>query len=337
MFNRRQFLHRSSFSTLALLMQKASMGSKRPLTALEKPVVLSTWAPNVKANRVAWQVLSTGGKALDAVEAGVKIPEADPNDQSVGYGGLPDRDGRVTLDACIMDEQGNCGSVMCLEHILHPISVARLVMEKTPHVQLVGEGALQFALANGFKKENLLTPEAEKVWKEWLMTSKYDPMRTVDNLMERMNQQKASQDQHDTIGMLALDKTGNMSGACTTSGMAFKMHGRVGDSPIIGAGLFVDNEVGAATATGVGEEMVRICAAHTIVELMRQGHKPEEACRRAIGRLVKRNGEKARNIQAGFIALNNRGEFGGFANMKGFNYAVRDQKGERVIEAKSWF
>lgn len=337
MFDRRQFLHRSALSSLALLLQKASGAILPAAAAPGGPVVLSTWAPNVKANREAWKVLSSGGRALDAVEKGVQVPEADPTDQSVGLGGLPDRDGRVTLDACIMDEKGNCGSVMALEHILHPISVARLVMEKTPHVQLVGEGALQFALANGFAKTNLLTPEAEQAWKEWLKTSRYDPMRTVENLMERMNNQKADQHQHDTIGMLALDQSGSLSGACTTSGMAFKMHGRVGDSPIIGAGLYVDGEVGAATATGVGEEMVRVCAAHTIVEMMRQGRKPEEACRRAIERVVKRNGEKARDIQAGFIALNSRGEYGAFATMEGFNYAVRDQKGERVIEAKSWF
>lgn len=305
--------------------------------AKNNPLVISTWAPNVKANAEAWKILEKGGRALDAVEQGVQVPEADPTDQSVGYGGLPDRDGKVTLDACIMNEKGDCGSVMFLQHIMHPIKVARLVMEKTPHVQLVGEGALQFALANGFKMENLLTEQSEKAWKEWLKTSKYDPMTTVDNLMERMKQQKANIDNHDTIGMLAIDATGNISGACTTSGMAYKMHGRVGDSPIIGAGLYVDNEVGAAAATGVGEEVVRICGSHTVTEMMRLGYKPEEACKKAIERIVKRNGDNAKNVQVGFVAINKRGEFGGYSVVKGFNYAVRSNAGEKVYQAKSWF
>ncbi|MCU0386494.1 MAG: N(4)-(beta-N-acetylglucosaminyl)-L-asparaginase, partial [Flavihumibacter sp.] len=217
---------------------------------------------------------------MDALEKGVHVTEADPTDQSVGYGGLPDRDGRVTVDSCVMDEFGNCGAVMCLEHILHPVSVARLVMD------------LKFALSEGFEKINLLTPEAEKAWKNWLKTSKYDPMITVEHLEERNRKQKkqvpGQQDNHDTIGMLALDMNGNLSGACSTSGMAYKMAGRVGDSPIIGAGLFVDNEVGAATATGVGEEIVRICGTHTIVEMMRNGLSPEEACKKAVERIVKR-------------------------------------------------
>lgn len=337
MFNRRQFLYSSAFSTFGLLLKQKVAGQFSPGSSKNDPVILSTWAPNIKANAEAWKILGTGGRALDAVEQGVQVPEADPADQSVGYGGLPDRDGKVTLDACIMDENGNCGSVMFLQHIKHPIKVARLVMEKTPHVQLVGEGALQFALANGFQMENLLTPESEQMWKDWLKNSRYDPMKTVDNLMERMEKQKADVHNHDTIGMLALDAAGNVSGACTTSGMAFKMHGRVGDSPIIGAGLYVDNEVGAATATGVGEEVVRVCGAHTIIELMRQGYKPEEACRKAVERVIKRNGANAKNVQVGFIALNKKGEYGGYAVLKGFNYAVRSKQGEKVIEAKSWF
>jgi N4-(beta-N-acetylglucosaminyl)-L-asparaginase len=137
--------------------------------------------------------------------------------------------------------------------------------------------------------------------------------------------------------MLAMDATGNLSGACTTSGMAFKMHGRVGDSPIIGAGLYVDNEVGAATATGVGEEVVRVCGAHTITELMRQGYSPEDACKKAVERVVKRNGDNAKNVQVGFIAVNKKGQFGGYSVVKGFNYAVRSNAGEKVYVAKSWF
>lgn len=305
----------------------------------DHPVVVSTWAPNVKANAEAWKVLSKAGKALDAVHAGVQVPESDPEDQSVGYGGLPDRDGRVTLDSCIMDEKGNCGSVMCLEHIMHPISVARLVMEKTPHVILVGEGALQFALANGFKKENLLTANTEKIWRDWLKTSKYDPMTTPESLMERKEQQPVpgQLNNHDTIGMIAMDATGNLSGACTTSGLAFKMHGRVGDSPVIGAGLFVDNEVGAATATGVGEEVVRIVGSHLVVELMRQGMKPEAACKAAVERIIRKNPEKAKTLQVGFIALNKRGEFGGYSLQKNFTMAVMNGAGEKVYDVKSKF
>ena len=221
-----------------------------------KPIVISTWDFGKAANAEAWKVLKNNGRAIDAIEQGARVTEADESNKTVGYGGYPDRDGRVTLDACIMDEKGNCGSVMCLEHIMHPISVARLVMEKTPHVILVGEGALQFALANGFKKENLLTPDSELAWKEWLKKSQYNPIMNIENKSYNQNQPApeffpGSIDNHDTIGMLALDAQGKLSGGCTTSGMAFKMHGRVGDSPVIGAGLFVDSEVGAATSTGV--------------------------------------------------------------------------------------
>jgi len=280
--------------------------------------------------------LGASGKAVDAVEAGVQIPEADSTDQSVGYGGLPDRDGKVTLDACIMDEHGNCGAVMFLEGIMHPIKVARLVMEKTPHVQLVGEGALQFALANGFKNENLLTPESESAWKAWLKSAKYDPM-TIPKLLEQKNikDNPGQQNNHDTIGMLAMDAAGNLSGACTTSGMAFKMRGRVGDSPIIGAGLFVDNEVGCATATGVGEEVIRTCGSHTVVELMRQGLKPEDACRKTVERIIKKRGMKAKGLQVGYIAINTKGEFGAYALQKGFTYAVQNKAGSKVYVAKS--
>jgi N4-(beta-N-acetylglucosaminyl)-L-asparaginase len=284
--------------------------------------VLSTWNFGLQANAAAWEILSKNGRALDAVEAGVKIPEGDPNERSVGYGGRPDRDGKVTLDACIMDEFSNIGSVACLEHIKHPIAVARAVMEKTPHVMLVGKGALQFALSQGFKKENLLVEESEKEWKEWLKTSQYKPIANIEN--------------HDTIGMIALDANGNLSGACTTSGMAFKMHGRVGDSPIIGAGLYVDNEIGAATATGHGEEVIRISGCHLVVELMRQGLSPQSACEEAVMRIVKltqKRGKELKDIQVGFIALNKKGEFGSYCVQGGFNYAVQDATGNRLLDA----
>jgi N4-(beta-N-acetylglucosaminyl)-L-asparaginase len=344
MLDRRKFIQLTGLST-ALLSSQSCLGAD---SQFEGPVVLSTWSPNMKANKAAWEVLSKGGRALDAVEAGVMIPEADPTDTSVGYGGLPDRDGRVTVDACVMDEKGQCGSVMGLEDILHPVKVARLVMEQTPHVQFVGEGALQFALSKGFERMNLLTPEAEKAWKEWLKTSNYDPMRTMRDLEEKIQREKNNDEamlynwpsevlNHDTIGMIAIDALGNLSGACSTSGMAFKMRGRVGDSPIIGAGLFVDNEVGAATCTGIGEEIVKVCGAHTIVEMMRHGASPEEACKEAVRRIVKNNGDKAKNVQGGFIAINKKVEFGGFSVMKKFSMAVRTNKMEKAIDVKSWF
>lgn len=289
----------------------------------QKPIVLSTWDFGMAANVEAWKILSAGGRALDAVEAGARVPEADPAETSVGYGGLPDRDGHVTLDACIMDEKGNCGSVAFLEHIVHPVSVARAVMEKTPHVMLVGDGALRFALANGFKKKKLLTPQAEKTWKEWAKKAEYKPVINAEN--------------HDTIGIIALDAQGNLSGACTTSGMAFKMHGRVGDSPIIGAGLFVDNEAGAATATGLGEEVMRIVGCHLVVELMRQGHSPEEACMLAVNRIVKKNPDKAKTIQVGFLALNTKGEYGSYCLQKGFTFARHDDSGNKLLIGKSYF
>jgi N4-(beta-N-acetylglucosaminyl)-L-asparaginase len=306
---------------LAFTGVKAESSLRFP-TKINKPIVVSTWRFGIEANAAAWEVLKQNGRALDAVETGVKIPEGDPTERSVGYGGRPDRDGRVTLDACIMDEQSNIGSVACLEHIKHPISVARAVMEKTPHVMLVGDGALDFALSQGFKKENLLVADSEKEWKEWLKKSEYVPKANIEN--------------HDTIGMIALDANGNLSGACTTSGMAFKMHGRVGDSPIIGAGLYVDNEIGAATATGHGEEVIRIAGSHLVVELMRQGKSPQQACEEAVQRIIKLT--KARNknltdIQIGFIALNKSGEVGSYCIQGGFNYAVYDATGNRLIDA----
>jgi N4-(beta-N-acetylglucosaminyl)-L-asparaginase len=284
------------------------------------PVVIATWNPNVKATEAAWQKLESGGTALDAVEAGARVPEADPTDTSVGYGGLPDRDGIVTLDACIMDEKGNAGSVTFLQNIMHPISVARLVMEKTSHVMLSGEGALQFALENGFKEENLLTDNAKKAWEEWLKTSNYQPKINVNN--------------HDTIGILAIDKTGNISGACTTSGAAYKMHGRVGDSPILGAGMYVDNEVGGACATGQGEFMMKTVGSFLIVELMRQGRTPQEACEEAIHRIHKRYGATLpKGTQVGYLAINKAGEHGAYSLLEGFHYALYQGDQNRALDA----
>jgi len=321
MKQRRSFLKKITAATVGLGSAVRLPLSARPrVQAARKPVVVSTWRHGMNANAAAWKVLSRGGTSLDAVEAGVRVTEAEDN-LSVGYGGLPDREGKVTLDACIMDANGDCGSVAFLEEIKHPISVARMVMEKTPHVMLVGEGAQQFALEQGFKKENLLTEKAEKAWKEWLVESEYKPIINVEN--------------HDTIGMLALDETGNLSGACTTSGLSYKMRGRIGDSPIIGAGLFVDNEVGAATATGMGEAIIKICGAHLIVELMRQGYNPQEACEVAVKRISKQ--KNARDIQIGFLALGKNGETGAYALQPGFDYATYASDQNDMTDVDSFF
>ena len=309
----------------------ACSDGQRTATVINKPIVISTWDFGVAANQAAWTILKEGGRALDAVEAGVCVPEADLSNLTVGKGGYPDRDGHVTLDACIMDDKGNCGSVAALEHISHPISVARLVMEKTPHVMLVGDGALQFAMENGFEQEQLLTPESEAAWKAWLKKGKYEPVINIENKSFATDRLPGNRYNHDTIGMLALDSSGNLSGACTTSGMAFKMRGRVGDSPIIGAGLYVDNEVGGATATGVGEEVIRTVGSFLVVELMRQGLSPRDACREAVERIIKKKPETAKKIQVGFLALNKAGEYGAFSLQKGFSYAVCDAKQQDLL------
>ncbi len=288
-------------------------------SSVEKPVIISTWNHGIQANNKAWEILGKKGRALDAVEQGVRVVEADPKISSVGYGGLPDRDGYVTLDACIMDEKGNAGSVAFLQHIMHPVSVARQVMEKTPHVMIVGEGALEFALANGFKKQNLLTESSKKAWENWLKKNKYKPLRIDKN-------------NHDTIGMLALDNSSDLSGSCTTSGLAYKYHGRVADSAIIGAGLFVDNEVGAATATGLGESIIKIAGTHLIVEQMRFGKSPQEACEIAIKRIVSKQPDY-KDFQVAFIALNKNGEIGSYALHKGFQYALYKNGKNELIDS----
>ena len=339
MSTRRKFLQTAALSSAALITGEKLIAAipKNPVKVLNQPVVISTWDFGKTANVAAWNVLVKGGRALDAVEAGVKIPEADGSTQTVGYGGMPDRDGFVTLDACIMDDQYNCGSVMCLQDIMHPISVARMIMEKTPHIILVGDGARQFALANGFKKQNLLSPNSEKDYNNWLKSSKYEPVKNIENKLynKKNDPMPGGATNHDTIGMLAMDAAGNCSGACTTSGMAFKMHGRVGDSPVIGAGLYVDNEVGAATATGVGEEVIRIVGAHLIVELMRQGLSPEAACKQGVERIISRNPERAKEVQVGFLAMNKKGAFGAYCLQKGFTYAVKNNQEEKIYSAPS--
>ncbi len=319
--NRRDFLRASLLGVPALGLvgtqpQHARAQDRAP-RRVGAPLVISTWSHGTAANQAAWSTLGDGGTALDAVERGVRVSEADPKVSSVGYGGLPDRDGHVTLDACIMDGQAHCGAVAFLQHIKHPISVARRVMEETPHVMLVGSGALQFALEQGFKKENLLTAEAEAAWRQWKLENTSEPVRA---------------DQHDTIGMLALDTHGALAGACTTSGLAWKRHGRVGDSPIIGAALYVDDEVGGACATGHGEAVIRTAGASFIVERMRAGRSPQQACRDAIERVV-RLVRDIPDLQVGYLAVSRSGALGAFSVQPGFQYAVRDGKRTELVDA----
>ena len=282
------------------------------------PIILSTWNHGIPANKAAMDVLNDNGTALDAVEAGVRVTEADPSSQSVGLGGRPDQDGHVTLDACIMNSDGNAGSVAFLRDIKHPISVARKVMEQTDHVMLVGEGAKRFALENGFQEENLLTDKSKEEWLLW----------------KRDNSIKDSwgpNDEHDTISTLARDNKGNLSGACTTSGLAYKLHGRVGDSPIIGAGMFVDNEIGAVGATGKGEEVIKTCGSFLVVELMRQGYSAMDACEEAVKRIIRKQSGKS-DFQIGYIALRKDGQVGFSAIHDGFQYALYKKNENKLYD-----
>ncbi|MGB3851835.1 MAG: N(4)-(beta-N-acetylglucosaminyl)-L-asparaginase [Tunicatimonas sp.] len=340
--NRRSFLQQSA---LLLPLSNLNLGL-RTRQLVRQPLVVSTWDSGPIANGAAWPVLQRGGTALDAVEqAGIAI-EDDIN-CCVGLGGNPDRDGRVTLDACIMDERANCGAVAFLERIKHPVSVARRVMEQTPHVMLVGAGAQQFALQNGFALEPAeLSPTAEAAYQDWLKEARYEPVINVEN-------QPATQSgtgpaapsrlpdgttNHDTMGTIALDTRGNVSGMCTTSGMGFKMRGRVGDSPIIGAGLYVDNEAGAAVATGQGEEVIRHCGTHLVTEYMRDGLSPQQACKKAVGRIVSRDKARAKDFQVAFIAINKAGEIGAFAVQPGFSYTVSQAEAQgEIVKSGSYF
>ncbi|MBM3431946.1 MAG: N(4)-(beta-N-acetylglucosaminyl)-L-asparaginase [Bacteroidetes bacterium] len=341
MLNRRKFISGSALGSVGLLLGK-EVHSASIQGAPDSPIVVSTWDVGLDANRAAWEVLSRGGIALDAVEQGVRITE-DSLNCCVGLGGNPDRDGFVTLDACIMDAHGNCGSVAFLERIKHPISVARRVMEKTPHVMLVGIGAQQFALEEGFKLESgTLSEDAQRAYEQWLEKSNYrPPEKNIENKKQHgpfAPTRLANGDwNHDTIGMLALDQQRNLSGSCTTSGAGFKMRGRVGDSPLIGSGLYVDNEVGACTATGQGEEIIRIAGAHLVVEFMRSGLTPEQSCKKAIERFVKLRTNKLAELQVCFLAIDRAGNFGGYSLRPGFTYAVRSRHEEKIYKSTSWF
>ncbi len=283
------------------------------------PLTIATWNfPN--ASKRAGELLAKGATALDAVEQGVMVEEADIRNTTVGKGGAPDRDGNVTLDACIMDPSGNAGAVVYLKHTSHAASVARKVMEETPHVMLAGEGADLFAIQQGFEKEELFTEGSKEAYKKWLEKKEYKPIINIEN--------------HDTIGMLCIDKNGDLAGACTSSGLSYKINGRVGDSPIIGSGLFVDNEIGGAVATGMGEAIMKSVGSFLIVELMRQGKSPQAACEEAINRIIKAN-PNYKEFQAAFIAVNKKGEIGSHCIQKGFSY-VKYQDGSNETIPSSY-
>ncbi|HUN64625.1 MAG TPA: N(4)-(beta-N-acetylglucosaminyl)-L-asparaginase [Bacteroidota bacterium] len=304
------------------LMAFGGTGSPPPPASGTGPIALHTWNFNQPVNQTAVRTLEEGGSLLDALERGIALVEADPKITSVGRGGFPDRDGHLTLDACVMDEHGNAGSVMFLEHIMHPLAVARRVLEKTPHVILAGDGALQFAQAEGFPREDLLTDTAKKAYADWLKQSGYQPP------IDRTN--------HDTIGMILMDRKGNMAGGCSTSGAAWKMHGRVGDSPVIGAGLYVDSDIGGATSTGLGEAVIKVAGSFLIVEAMRNGVPPQDACKMAIDRIISRQPKykDVDNFLAGFIALNKRGEIGALSYRKGLQYSLWRDGRASVVDAE---
>ena len=320
MLPRRKFL-RNGIVLTGLSSTLGSFSNSFASNKLSVPKFIATWN-NKTACETAMQFLKANpDKLLSSIEKGIHVPESDPNDTSVGYGGFPDRTGVVTLDACIMDEKGNAGSVTYLKNIKHPISVARKVMEDTPHVMLSGQGAYEFAIQNGFESIDLNTEKSKKRYKEWLKEAKYAP--------------KINSERHDTIGMLGIDINQNLSGGCSTSGLAFKMPGRVGDSPIIGSGLYVDPEYGSATCTGLGEVIMKHCTAFLVTEYMRQGFDPGEACKKAIERICAK--EDVSKIQAGVIALDKNGQTGAYSIQKGFNYIVCGPEGTELIESRSYF
>lgn len=326
MINRRKFITGSALASIGIVAAAKSLKAINTFASAAPkssniPLVISTWNHGMPANEAAWKVITAGGNALDAVEQGVRVPEGDPDSMSVGYGGLPDREGIVTLDACIMNKDGDCGSVSFLQNIKHPISVARKVMEETPHVMLSGTGAFQFAQEQGFKKENLLTDKAKQAWEDWKKKSNYQP--------------KINSENHDTIGMLALDKAGDIAGACTTSGVAYKLHGRVGDSPIIGAGLYLDNDIGGAVATGMGELVMKTLGTFLVVELMRNGRSPQIACEEAVQRIVDKLPDY-KDFQVGYLAINKAGDYGSYCIQAGFNYALYHNNENVLIDSESY-
>jgi N4-(beta-N-acetylglucosaminyl)-L-asparaginase len=335
MHTRRKFLELSGLGLLA-----ASLANKNT-SIVNSPIVIATWDSGIPVAKEAFTILNQKGTALDAVTAGAVYSENQPS-CCVGLGAYPDRDGIVTLDASIMDYNQNAGSVAGMEQIKNPILVARKVMETTPHVMLVGQGAQQFAIQSGFALQSKeLSKDAKNAYTEWLKKNEYKPEINIEAKKQNgpfaPNYFDDGTPNHDTMGLVALDALGNLGGACTTSGMAFKVHGRVGDSPIIGAGLYVDNAIGAVTSSGVGEEVIKICGSHLVTEYMRQGYSPTKACKKAVERIVQRDAIKAKAIQVGFCAINKKGQHGGYALQKGFMYAVHSNKEIALIKTESYF
>jgi L-asparaginase/N4-(beta-N-acetylglucosaminyl)-L-asparaginase len=314
LMKRRDFLKTSAIGITA---PSTIFGDSNIITNKNDPIILSTWSHGLPANDAALETIVNGGNAMDAAEVGARVAESDPTITSVGFGGLPDEQGNVTLDACVMDSNGNAGSVAFLQNIKHPVSVARKVMEDTKHVMLVGEGAQQFAVSKGFEKMDLLTVESRQAWEEWI----------------KNRREMTPHETHDTISVLVQDKNGDLAGACTTSGWAYKLQGRVGDSPIIGAGLFVDNEIGCAAATGLGEEVIKTTGSFLVVELMRQGYDPKAACEEALNRIIKaHNG--APDFQIGYIALRKDGEIGSACLKWSFEYALARGRENKLHKVK---
>ena len=322
---RRDFLKHTTAAAATLT---AGCTTRPPAARLTKrgPLIVSTWGFGKPANELALNVLQGGGSALDAVEQGVRLVESSGN-TSVGLSGMPNAAGVVQLDACIMNGPGHqAGSVAGVEGVVHPISAARLVMEKTPHVMLVGPGARWFAKQNGLEVRDGQTDEAS--YRAWLAKQKKPAPGQGDK-----------PENHDTIALLILDADGNIAAGCSTSGWGGKVPGRVGDSPIIGGGIYVDNEIGAAGATGLGENVMRYCASYQVVENMRHGMSPTEACAEAIRRIAKTD-PLGMNLAINFIALNKQGEFGAAGTQANFPYSVTTpdfsevRKGQPLSRAK---
>ena len=300
----------------------------------------------LRATARAMELLRAGADPLDAVIAGVNIVEDDPEDMSVGYGGLPNEDGVVELDASVMyGPTHSAGAVAALRNIKNPSKVARLVMERTDHVLIVGEGALRFARAHGFKEENLLTEKAREAWLRWKETvsdrDNWFPPRS-EGLPEDLREVLWT---HGTINCLALDGQGRLAGVTTTSGLSWKLSGRVGDSPIVGAGLYVDNDIGAAGSTGRGEANLQTCASFRIVAAMGRGAAPEQACleacqavadkTRLVPRLCDADGRPRFGLD--FYALDRKGRFGSAGLYQGGRFAVHDGAENRLREAAYLF
>ena len=327
---RRDFIKNTSLTGVGLaagsiLISCAENSSKETKTTMTEnkpliPIAICTWG-FAAANMKAGEELAKGQNALDAAIAGVAVEEENLKNTTVGKGGAPDREGHVTLDACVMDSNGDCGAVVCVENITNVAALAKCVMTETPHVMLAGLGAEEFAYRQGFKKENLLTDDSKKAWKNWLKSPEYKPLINIEN--------------HDTIGMLCIDNDGDIAGACTTSGLSYKMKGRVGDSPIIGSGLFIDNNIGGAVATGMGEEIMKTVGSFLIVELMRNGMSPQAACEEAVKRITSKN-ERYKDFQIAHIALNKAGDVGSYCIHKGFTY-MKYQNGENKNIPSDYF